>query len=82
MPFLSRVITLAACWGLLLPWADLAACRLPISKGADKHRVAVSGWDGHAGFGGRAGNRTGERFLQPRKELRLAKAPTSTRKKG
>ena len=82
LPLLSRVFILAACLGLLWPWAGLAACRPPISKKVDKPWVAVSGWERHTGFREWAGGRTGEGLLQPGEELRLAKAPAATKKKG
>jgi hypothetical protein len=82
MPLTSRVFILVAAVGLLLPWPGGAAYRPAASKVAEKHRMEAPGLGLQAGLAGLPGHRTEARVNEPGLPVRLAKAPTTAKKKG
>jgi len=82
MPLTSRVFILVAAVGLLLPWPGGAAYRPAASKITAMPRVTVPQPDLQTAAAGRPGHRTEARVNEPGLPVRLAKAPTTAKKKG
>ena len=82
MSLFSQVFLLTAAVGLLWPWPGWAAYRPAASKITAMHRVTVPKLDLQTAAAGRPGHRTEARVNEPGLPVRLAKAPTTAKKKG
>jgi len=82
MPLTSRVFILVAAVGLLWPGPGWAAYRPAASKITAVPRVTVPQPDLRTAAAARPGHRTEARVSEPGLPVRLAKAPTTAKKKG
>jgi len=80
--FLSRVLILTVCLGLLWPSAGLAAYQPAVYKEARRYDGEVSGWGRLTGSGGWAGFWKGAQVSDPGMQMELAKTASATKKKG